>query len=150
MTYEALLAGEYPISLHAGDVARAALKLMDEGKLQLQTIEPSSDNTTPCLYDAGDGCHCAIGAAIPDELSKLLDRMDNAPIDELLDVGEFLTAPDGGHYEALSDMQQLHDGLCFAIRSNKKTLAAAVAEMREFLERTSADFPAETEEKEVA
>lgn len=149
MAYEALLAGEDPMTLHAGDVARAALKLMDEGKLQLQTIEPGSD-TVPCRYDAGNGCHCAIGAAIPDELSRLLDEMDSSSIDEVLELGTYLKVPDEGHYEALNDMQECHDGLCFSIRSRETTPEKAVAMMRERLETISASFPAETEEKEAA
>lgn len=128
---------ESPITLHAGEVARAALKAMDEGRLQLQAV--SYGGKSWCQYGTHDCC-CAIGAALPEDVAREWDSLDDTEISEIFER-EIALPYTYEHYPYIDRMQAKHDNLIQLVEAGAISLQSAIKSMRTHLGEVSEKFP---------
>lgn len=96
-------ATQLPFRLTVREVALAAKKAFDEGRLSAQGPTPA------CEYRDKSGLPCAIGAALPDHVAN---RSEGCTVEELRSRGTVALSEPA--VNALSDLQDAHDDWCHA------------------------------------
>lgn len=96
-----------PFHLTVAKVKAAALKALDEGRLQIQ--DPLNNNNTSCQYRRDNYC-CVIGASLDNGMARRFDNRGQSSIETL--IGLLLVTCDDG--PALIALQKLHDELVCA------------------------------------
>jgi hypothetical protein len=95
------------ITLNKEDVKAAARKAYHENRLQGQHHEEKPPAGKLCFYRTPMGYCCGIGAALPDDVAKTFDALDDTSIITLINAKKVVTDDE----DYLCALQRAHDNI---------------------------------------